>query len=409
MTRTVLDSDTIRAAFTKKDQDDADLETALGGKADVGTSHTKTEADGRYVNETDHTKAAHDALALDAATLGGQALAAFLMDSEHTKALHDALGVDAATLGGNAPSAFLLASQRGASEGVAELVGGMLPTARLPALAINDTYTVASQTAMLALSGADRGDMAIRTDFAPSKAFVLAADDETLLANWIEITAQGAVVSVNGQSGVVVLSAADVGAVATGDFTWANLAGKPATFPPSAHGHSGEEITSGTVSVARIGTGTKDATTFYRGDGAFAAPPAGGGSSSPETVTFHAPPGAQVWTNIPAAATEFRGLSLHRAQADLAGMGQFRIYANLVAVGNATAELRLQYSTDGATWLDAASSASGVNISAGGLRTSAWLALAAGAKGDVQLRIVGVNGDGVADPSFGTVAAEFKA
>ena len=46
---------------------------------------------------------------------------------------------------------------------------------------------------------------------------------------------------------------------------------------PGAHSHAGEDITAGTVSVSRIGTGTKDTTTFYRGDGTFAVPPAGGG------------------------------------------------------------------------------------------------------------------------------------
>ncbi len=48
---------------------------------------------------------------------------------------------------------------------------------------------------------------------------------------------------------------------------------------PTAHNHSGAEITSGTVPVAQIGTGTKDATTFYNGLGAFAVPSGGGGGS----------------------------------------------------------------------------------------------------------------------------------
>ncbi len=49
---------------------------------------------------------------------------------------------------------------------------------------------------------------------------------------------------------------------------------------PTAHNHSGVDITSGTVNVLRIGTGTKDTTTFYRGDGAFAVPAGGGGTAT---------------------------------------------------------------------------------------------------------------------------------
>lgn len=45
------------------------------------------------------------------------------------------------------------------------------------------------------------------------------------------------------------------------------------------HAHSGAAITSGTVGVAFVGTGTKNSSTFYRGDGTFAVPPTGGGGA----------------------------------------------------------------------------------------------------------------------------------
>lgn len=63
----------------------------------------------------------------------------------------------------------------------------------------------------------------------------------------------GAVSSVNGKTGTVVLSAPDVGAAAT------------------SHTHAISDLTA---------TGAKDASTFLRGDGAWAVPPSGGGGSS---------------------------------------------------------------------------------------------------------------------------------
>ena len=120
------------------------------------------------VTEAEHTKALHDALGINAATLGGTTLAALVTEAEHTKALHDALGINAATLGGSALSALLLASQRGAAEGVAELVGGLVPENRIPAVAITDVFEVASQAAMLALT-VERGDVAVRSDNSPMR------------------------------------------------------------------------------------------------------------------------------------------------------------------------------------------------------------------------------------------------
>jgi hypothetical protein len=88
---------------------------------------------------------------------------------------------------------------------------GKLATSVLPSLAITDTYVVGSQAAMLALGAddAERGDVAIRSD--QNKAYILAADDPSILGNWVLLpTPTDAVLSVNGQTGVVSLSAADI-------------------------------------------------------------------------------------------------------------------------------------------------------------------------------------------------------
>jgi hypothetical protein len=105
----------------------------------------------------------------------------------------------------------------------ADLVGGVVPTGQLPAVAITDTFTVGSQAAMLALT-AQRGDIAVRSDFTPARVYILAADDPTALANWTQISF-GAVQTVNGQTGIVALGAADVGAIATGASVGGDLSG----------------------------------------------------------------------------------------------------------------------------------------------------------------------------------------
>lgn len=87
-------------------------------------------------------------------------------------------------------------------------ISGMVPTSALPPLAINETYTVASQAAMLALT-AERGDMAIRTDNGGT--YVLSSDAPGTLADWKELMAAGQVQSVAGKTGVVSLVKADVG------------------------------------------------------------------------------------------------------------------------------------------------------------------------------------------------------
>lgn len=106
-------------------------------------------------------------------------------------------------------------AQKGAAGGVAPLVGTLIPTVHLPALTITDVFPVGTQAAMLALD-AQRGDVAIRSDVPGS--FVLAGDDPTTLADWLQLpTPPDAVLSVNGQAGVIVLGFGDVGAAATTD------------------------------------------------------------------------------------------------------------------------------------------------------------------------------------------------
>jgi hypothetical protein len=91
----------------------------------------------------------------------------------------------------------------------ADLVGGKVPTSQLPSTVIGETFSVASQAAMLALV-AQIGDVAIRTDLSNRKYLLLGTS--TMLADWSALDASGMPVdSVNGYEGAVVLGKADVG------------------------------------------------------------------------------------------------------------------------------------------------------------------------------------------------------
>lgn len=91
---------------------------------------------------------------------------------------------------------------------VVVLVAGKIDSSELPALAITEAFPVDSQAEMLALT-AQKGDVAIRSDL--NKTFILSAAPASTLGNWLELkTPTDAVTSVNGQTGVVTISAASV-------------------------------------------------------------------------------------------------------------------------------------------------------------------------------------------------------
>lgn len=134
-------------------------------------------------------------LSANLTTLAGVVSGAFgrtLLTSADAAAAKTSLGLAAVATSGSA----------------SDITTGTLPTSVMPPLAINDTFTVVSQAAMLALT-AQRGDVAIRTDI--NRSFILAADAPATLANWIQLTAGGDVNSVAGRTGAVVLTATDVG------------------------------------------------------------------------------------------------------------------------------------------------------------------------------------------------------
>jgi hypothetical protein len=127
---------------------------------------------------------------------------------------------DAATLN-------YISGQKGVANGLASLdSNGIIPQSQLPGIAIHTTNVVNSQAAMLALSSADAGDLAVRTDV--NKTFVLTATPASTLGNWQELlTPTDSVNSVDGATGAIVLTGtylAKAGGTMTGNLT---LAGAP--------------------------------------------------------------------------------------------------------------------------------------------------------------------------------------
>ncbi|MER8924335.1 hypothetical protein [Mesorhizobium sp. M0859] len=103
--------------------------------------------------------------------------------------------------------------------------GGLLDEAILPALAITDTFEVASQAAMLALT-AQRGDIAVRSDL--NKSYILKTAPATTLVNWVELrTPTDAVLSVAALTGAISAAALKVAlAIAVADITDASANGR---------------------------------------------------------------------------------------------------------------------------------------------------------------------------------------
>ncbi len=102
------------------------------------------------------------------------------------------------------------ATEKAANNGVATLGNdGKIPSNQIPAISFQSAVVLNSQSAMLAMTNAVVGSIAIRTDV--NRNFVLSATPASILANWIELTTPNSVTSVNGSAGPnVVLTTNDV-------------------------------------------------------------------------------------------------------------------------------------------------------------------------------------------------------
>lgn len=138
----------------------------------------------------------------------------------------------------------------------------------------------------------------------------------------------------------------------------------------------------------------------------------GGGSAAPIQYNLV---NQTAWTNKPNALNEFLATAHRRLSVALANAVDFRIVMGVQTQGAAASVTGIQYSTDGGTtWRGLDNGTSGANSTVTvadlgtGIKTSAWTALAAGAKTDVLVRVAGSGGDGALDPLFTYIGIQLR-
>lgn len=257
---------------------------------------------------------------------------------------------------------------------IAQLVNGVIPAAQLPPVAITDVFVVNTEAAMLALT-AQPGDVAVRTDVL--KTFILKGVNSSVLSSWQELpTPIDTILSINGKTGVVVLSAADVGAIALSEKGALNgVATLSGGIVPFTQLPAIAPLTS--ILIVSVPTGS--AATIGQ------------------------------WINMPAAATELYGNANNRIPIDLSNFTQVRLIVNVLVLGTATATLGGECSlNNGATWTDFVTAGFTVNIGTVGLKASAWATIPLTNRASALLRIMGAGGNSAADPQFNRIELQFR-
>lgn len=197
--------------------DQADLQSALIGKANSSHTHTAAQV-------TDFTSAS------DARVAAGIASHVGLSDP-HTQ--------------------YQKESEKDAASGYAGLdPSGKINPAQLPAIAITDTFVVASQAAQVALT-AEVGDIAVRSD--QNKTYILRVSPASTFSNWQELsTPTDAVQSVFGRTNTVTAQNGDYNAAQITNTPAGNIAAVTvqaaineldAEKAPLSHTHTASQIT----------------------------------------------------------------------------------------------------------------------------------------------------------------------
>jgi hypothetical protein len=297
---------------------------ALSGNITIATG-TVNSTDAQLRDRATHTgvQAIATVTGLQTALDGKQATGDFATNTTVTNGLNSKINT----------------SEKGVINGVATLgANGKIPNSQIPALAISETFLVGSQAEMLALSLADQGDIAIRSDV--SKAFILRQTPSSTLGNWSELlTPASTVTSVAGKVGAVVLNSGDVGLgnVPNTDFTSAVNLNTAKVGMTTAQSNA---IVANTAKVSNA-THTGDATgstaltlaTVNSNVGSF------GNSTTVPTVTVNGKGlvTAVSATSIPIASTSVTGLltstNFNNFNAKISGTGTTNQIAKFTATG----------------------------------------------------------------------------
>lgn len=144
-------------------------------------------------------------------------------------------------------------SNKGIANGYADLdAGGKIPASRIDFGQTGQTFVVASQAAMLAVSGANIGALAVRTD--ESKNYRLIAQPASTLGNWqLLLSPDAPVQSVNGFTGNVNLLTTHI---SEGSNYWWTAARSRAAQSLTVSGSSGSATYDNTTGVLNIPTYT---------------------------------------------------------------------------------------------------------------------------------------------------------
>jgi hypothetical protein len=141
----------------------------------------------------------------------------------------------------------------------ADLVGGVVPNSQLPSFSPgNYLGAVVDEAAMLALTGAE-GDWCLRTDV--STTWYITGSDPSDINDWVQVASTSSgVSSVNGETGTVVFTPEDLGAVSStgGSFTGNVLIGGTLPSSPNIELNADGSITTEadvTINTLTIGLG----------------------------------------------------------------------------------------------------------------------------------------------------------
>lgn len=144
-------------------------------------------------------------------------------------------------------------SNKGIANGYADLdAGGKIPASRIDFGQTGQTFVVASQAAMLAVSGANIGALAVRTD--ESKNYRLIAQPASTLGNWqLLLSPDAPVQSVNGYTGNVNLLTTHI---SEGSNYWWTAARSRAAQSLTTTGNSGSATYDNSTGVLNVPTYT---------------------------------------------------------------------------------------------------------------------------------------------------------